>query len=118
MGRDIYMHIVENGCVLKRDIFEGRCSDWFDNLSNNGWDHSYDHLPVEYGISPESSEELKKEYNTEEGYYDFRYIKVSDFLNWFEKYRPDIEAGWVTTYEKWLIEDIYIVIQQKMRLRK
>ena len=104
MGRDIYMHIVESGCVLKRDIFDGRCSAWFDNLTDYGWDSCYDHLPVKYDLSPESPEELKKEYSEENGYYDFRYIKVSDFLNWFEKYRPDIEAGWVTTYEKWLIE--------------
>ena len=39
------------------------------------------------------------------GYFDFRAIKVNDYINWFRKYRPDKDAGWVSTYDKWRIEN-------------
>ena len=36
------------------------------------------------------------------------YLKLK-FLDWFEHTRPDIDAGWVSTYDKWLYETKGIV---------
>ena len=36
-------------------------------------------------------------------YFDHRSVKVHDFLDWFTTYHPEIEAGWVTTYDRWRI---------------
>ena len=106
MGVDIFMHIVKNKEIIKKDIYTGRCSEWFANLRGEGWDDIYDKLPIyscnfDKNIVPaDLIEKYKEEY-----YYDRRMINVGDFKKWFEDYRPDIDAGWVTTYEKWKIEN-------------
>lgn len=102
MGKDIHMHIVMDKKILEKEIFDGRSSEWFSNLSGDGWDNEYDHLPVDYHWN-DAPEELLEEYR-EDCYFDFRSIKVEWFKDWFKKYRPDRQAGWVTTYEKWRIE--------------
>ena len=110
MGMDIHMNIYKDGEPIKNNIFDGRNSEWFNNLLGDGWDDVYDSFPTELGVSPQSNlciEELK-----EKGYYfGFRYINVKVFKEWFIRNRPDIDAGWVSTYDKWFIEnkkDYYI----------
>lgn len=104
MGVDIHMYIVEDGKILHEDIYDGRNSEWFNNLQGDGYDTEYEHLSREYQISEQAPEDLKEKAN-KDYYFGHRTIKVYDFLNWFETYRPDRHAGWATTYDKWAIEN-------------
>ena len=101
MGMDIHTYICdEDGVVQHKDIWEGRNSDFFANLSGKGYDRAYDKLPVEYGLSKNLEAELSED---EKKYcFDFRHIQVGKFIEWFEKYRPDVTAGWCTKFEAWL----------------
>lgn len=104
MGVDIHLYICKDKSYIAENIFEGRNSEWFDNLQQNG-DTEYDHLPVNYGISDEAPADYSK---FEEYCYGFYFIKVKDFKDWFLKYRPDMDAGWVTKYDAWAYETKYI----------
>lgn len=105
MGMDIWLNLVKNGKYVKQNIFDGRDSDWFANLRREGCDEEYEYLNIRYGYSDQAPAEYKEEYNKENDYFDFYYVSVKDFKEWFEKYRPDKKAGWATTYEKWRIEN-------------
>lgn len=100
MGRDIHIHVVKDGKKLTDDLFDGRNSEWFDNMAGRGYDDEYDHLPVEYGMCPEADEDFKSLEN-EQGYFDFRYIKVKDFIDWYNKYLPCLHAGYFSEYDIW-----------------
>ena len=106
MGMDIHIHVIRGTEVVREDIFDGRNSEWFNNLMGRGDDDEYDYLPVSYGL-PDVKPEVVDGYTLSEmkenkdGYFGFRYISVKDFKKWFDAYRPDKKAGWVTTYEKW-----------------
>ena len=102
MGMDIHMALVKNNEYVKEDIFDGRNSDWFNNMAGNGWDDVYDKLPMNYGLSEQTPAEYEEKYK--DWCFNYRYINVKDFKEWFQKYRPDIDAGWVSTYDKWRIE--------------
>ena len=99
------MYIVKNKKTLAEDIFDGRNSEWFNNLQKDGWDDTYNKLPSKYGFSEQCPDNITKNYKDEFGFYGFHYINVGDFREWFIKYRPDIDAGWVSTYDKWRIEN-------------
>jgi hypothetical protein len=105
MGMDIWLNLVKNGKYVKQNIFDGRDSDWFANLRKEGDDEEYEYLNTGYGYSDQAPAEYKEKYNKENDYFDFYYVSVKDFKEWFEKYRPDKKAGWATTYEKWRIEN-------------
>jgi hypothetical protein len=105
MGKDIHLSILSaEGEILKQEIFDGRNSNWFDNMCGNGCDSEYDYLYIYYGFPENASEDFVKRYEDEGSYFDRHYINVQDFYNWFLKYRPDLDAGWVSTYDKWRIE--------------
>lgn len=103
MGMDIHMHIVKNGKVLAENIFEGRNSQWFANISCRSGDDDYNNFPNKVGLSPQAPEKFKDCYTNrnEYGFFDFYYVNVKDFIKWFDASRPDIDAGWITTYDKW-----------------
>ena len=106
MGVDIHLGIAtRDGKYVYNEIFDGRNGEWFDNISGSirGMSNEIYHtFPRISGIPDKAPEELVKAYK--EDYYGFNYVKVADFLAWFTKMRPDVDAGWVTTYEKWLYE--------------
>ena len=106
MGMDIHMSIINGDHYLQRKIFDGRNSEWFNNLMNRGCDPEYEHIPTHFGIPEECPEDIKNDFKKPagDGYFGFNYITVEDFCKWFEKYRPDLDAGWVSTYDKWRIE--------------
>lgn len=104
MGVDIYMHIVKNKEYIKKDIFDGRNSEWFGSLQGDGWDCVYDCLPKQCGLGDQVPADLDEQELTMNCYYGFYHINVKDFNEWFVQYRPDLDAGWVNTYEKWLYE--------------
>ena len=98
------MHIVKNKEYIKKNIFDGRNSEWFANLQGNGWDNIYDTFPSNYGIGKQAPEDIDVEKLEHNGYFGFYSISVKDFIEWFVQFRPDVDAGWVHTYDKWLYE--------------
>ena len=104
MGVDIHMFICRKGEILGDDIFDGRNSEWFNNLQQQYYDNEYDHLNIRYGFSDDVPENLRKRFNDPGSYYGHHNIRVGDFAEWFEKYRPDLDAGWFSTYDRWRIE--------------
>ena len=100
MGVDIHLYICKDEKYIAEDIFDGRNSEWFQNMQKCGNDEVYDSLPLEHGISNQAPAEWN-EYANKFGYYGFYYIKVGEFCDWFIAHRPDEDAGWVTRYEAW-----------------
>lgn len=111
MGVDIHMNIVtKDGKYRCEDIFDGRNSEWFDNLCENYHSEFYQNFPRRHGIPEAVPESIGKDFTDEDScYYDFYHINVGEFLEWFEEARPDIDAGWVSTYDKWLYEKKKII---------
>lgn len=113
MGVDIHMHIIsKEGKIKFKDIFDGRNSDWFNNISGGDYHNEfYQSFPVRYGIPEAVPDSIKEDFDNKDEYcyYDFRHVNVGEFLEWFEEARPDIDAGWVCTYDKWLYENKKIV---------
>lgn len=118
MGVDIHMSIIDkDGKYRYRGIFYGRNSEWFDNICRNGYYNSlYANFPTYSGIPELVPNEVKEDYDEEDYCFDFHYMMVADFCKWFDKIRPDIDAGWVTTYKKWLYEKKGIVPEVKQFL--
>lgn len=122
MGVDIYLHIVsKEGKMLHKNIFDGRSHEWFENMKGwgQGWDVEFKHWYPEYGIPDNSPEEVKviyddctrslvkgESYSDREhfGYYDFRTATVKQWIIFFEKYRPDRDAGWIRKYDAFLLK--------------
>ena len=106
MGIDIHMYICKDKKYIVKDVFDGsRNSEWFGNMQPDcNHDDTYDSLHfnyTRYGISEEAPQEYFDKYENQQGYYGYYYIKVKDFEDWFIRYRPDEDAGWVTRYEAW-----------------
>ena len=104
MGMDIHLNIIHGNEIIAKEIFDGRNTNWFNKLkdANEG---VYEKLPIEYGTPEDAPQEIKDLEKEGPSYFGFRYIKVGDFKEWFRKYKPNVDAGWATTYEKWLIEN-------------
>lgn len=105
MGLDIRMHIINtDGELIAEDIFDGRSSEWFNNLmgDGSGWDDEYEELHMKYYFPDNIPEKIKEEIE-----YSFsqRAIEVKDYLYWYEEYRPDLHAGWVHKYDAWRIKN-------------
>lgn len=117
MGVDIHMHIMtKDGQILKHDIFEGKDSEWFDNISRDGYcyDDDYDDFPFcEPPIVPQT---IKDEYEKLDGY-NLCCVSVTDFSDWFSEYKPHYKAGWVTTYDKWRMDKKHY-IPEELPIRK
>ena len=106
MGVDIKMFIIDsNKEVLKEDIFDGRDSEWFSNLQDNGYNEVYNFCPIVFGWDSVCTESFIKQYAIPQDYYGHFHISVKLFKDWFKKYNPHKRAGWVTTYEKWKMEN-------------
>lgn len=118
MGVDITMSIIKGTEYLYKDIYDGRCSEWFQNLQDEGWDSEYDYLDIRHGIPKVCPQDWVDSYNEENHgyYYGHRYIKVIDFINWFEKYHPETDAGWVSKRDAWLYKNKGIVPELQYHL--
>ena len=100
MSTDISMSIISSeGEYLKKDFIKYRNSEWFDNISENG-NVIYRDFPLRYG----KPKNCPSDFNPNE-YYESYYVYVGDFMRWFGMRRPDIDAGWVCTYDEWLYEE-------------
>ena len=111
MGVDIHMSVIgKDGEMKYSEIFDGRNTEWFDNITKNYHNDFYQNYPVRYELPEKVPEVIKNDHDDPDScYYDFFHINVGDFLEWFEEARPDIDAGWVCTYDKWLYENKKIV---------
>lgn len=96
MGVDIHINICKDGKNIATEIYDDRNYEWFDNMTRQE-DILYRSLNIRHGISPQSPE-----IENEEDFYNFRFIKVKDFIHWYRDKRPDVKAGWVTTKDRWL----------------
>lgn len=104
MGVDITVSIVSsNGEMKHYDIYKGRNSEWFNQLQGRGYDtyNIYGSLPVWSGI-PENAPKIIQEAYASNNYFSFNYISVKEYIEWFDEARPDVDAVWLTTYERWL----------------
>ena len=83
MGMDIHMSIINGDHYLQKEIFEGRNSEWFNNLMDRGNDPEYEYLPTHSGRPEECPEDIKDNYKlpAKEGYFGFNYITVEDFYS-------------------------------------
>lgn len=111
MGMDIHLFIVKDKEYLGKEIFDGRNSEWFHNMMQKGWNEVYDHLPVKYEVSEQAPNEIDEQKLAEDLYFGFRTVNVGDYRNWFIKYKPNKDAGWVSTYDKWRIENQGYIIE-------
>lgn len=105
MGMDITLRILDkNGKFLTGDIYDGRNREWFNNISGKyTTDEAYNHLPLGYGtLDFFSNEWLEMEHDRD--YFDFRYISVKEYRNWYMKYNPSFQAGWVNRYTYFLMK--------------
>lgn len=101
MGTDIHFFAIkkDTGEMLGRDLYEGRNYEWFDKLSGNTRETEYDYLDSHYDLPDVCAEEIVKEY---EDCYGGRHITASEFIKWYENYKPYSDAGWVTVRDSWL----------------
>ena len=99
MGMDIHLYIAKDKEYIARDIFDGRNTEWFNNMMGDGNDEVYDSLPIKWGISDETPKTFSEEFK--DWCFGFRYLNVKEFKDWFLEKRPDEDAGWVTRYEEW-----------------
>ena len=105
MGRDIHLNIIKNGSYLGINIFKGRNQEWFNNLLGDSYDEVYGEFPRNSGIPSNAPIDYEIKYNKDNFCYGFYYVHVGDFKQWYLKYRPDLDAGWVSTYDKWRYEN-------------
>ena len=111
MGMDMTMPIIgADGTVYTKDYNDGnRDYDWFEDLRDRGADEEYNYFPNRYGVPKKLTlpDDIANTINNAEeyGYFDINYVIVSEFKEWFEKYRPDRDAFWMSTKDKWLYEN-------------
>lgn len=114
MGVDLHMNIYKNQKLIAENIFDGRNSEWFNNLQyNRGNDPAYDHLAIHYGIAGQVPLEYKDKFDF--GFWGFHWFTVKDFKDWFVNYRPDKDAGWVTLYDQWAYKNKSVVPESLKR---
>ena len=106
MGVDIHTYIVKDKKVIAKDLYEGRNSEWFQNLQH-GNDYEYEKFQwyKNYDFSNQAPEEFKEKYTQSNGYYGFFYISVKDFKDWYKETSPWKKAGWASTYDAWAIKN-------------
>ena len=105
MGVDIHTYIVKNKEVIGKNLYDGRNSEWFNNLQGRGDDLEYNRLYTDWGISPQAPDYFNDKYTQEKGYYGFYYISVKEFKEWYETYKPYLKAGWASTWDAWAIKN-------------
>ena len=88
MGVDIHMSIIDkDGNIVKKEIFEGRNSEWFDNLTQRCChNEAYTYLPVEHHLPKNCCAEIASEVDGSANGYNPCYIEVRDFIVWYYRY--------------------------------
>lgn len=95
----------KDGIMINDNMYDGRNSEWFDNLCGCGYDESYDNLQRYMNVDlPECASEEDKAECKEYGY-GARYITVENYMKWYYLCKPHKDAGWFTTYEMWKMDN-------------
>lgn len=103
MGVDIHCELYRNGKWNEIDLDGYRNSEWFRSLGGYSViDPAYNHLP--YLPFTEVDKAREKEL-TPDGCYGFIMFNFRELVEWFRKYRPDFQAGWVSVYDKWMLDN-------------
>ena len=109
MATDIHMYLInKDGAIINDNLYDGRNYHWFDNITEKGTDPEYEYYPAHYGLPLSKDIKIPKKIKDEYAkncYYDFYYMKLKDYIDWFLEYKPHIKAGYFTEYDKWLIEN-------------
>ena len=108
MGMDIWIHVADkDGNFVKEDLWDGRNSNWFNKIIHE--DDEYEFVHWIYNDQADFvPDEIKKNFDDSEenfGYFGFKAVKVADLLNWYDRYRPDVDAGYIRKYDKWKWEN-------------
>lgn len=103
MGVDIHIYIIDKFGKKKTDnLYDGRNYRWFDNLQDRGMDPEYNFLPRLYwNDCPRPIFNIFKDLEKDD-YYGMAAVRISDLIEWYNHYRPNVHAGWVTKYDAWL----------------
>lgn len=124
MGMDIHTYIVDKtGKIKYKDLYEGRNSEWFADLTKRAeYNMAYMNFNPNYGLSKGFDPNTDPEYANDEcdnedhdvmkWCFDFRNIKVKDFVKWYKKSKPYRNAGWCTKYEAWLYKEKGIIPEE------
>lgn len=109
MGADIHMYLIDKeGVIVNDNLYHGNNYHWFDNITDKGADFEYEYFPAHYGLPLSKDIKIPKKIKDEYAkncYYDFYYMKLKDYVDWFNQYKPHIKAGYFTEYDRWLIEN-------------
>ena len=107
MGMDIWIDVVnKNGEYVKKDLFDGRNTAWFMKINHE--EDEYEYVPWIYKYDADFiPADVKENFQSEKytGFFGFKAVKVADLLNWYDRYRPDVDAGWIRRYDKWKWEN-------------
>lgn len=104
MSTSIFMDIIDSkGHYLKEDIFRWHSQKWFNNLRKCGDGLAYKTLPAKKGLPNVIPKALQTAYQEKEnlGYYDFFYFSIKDFFAWYEAAEPDIQRGYVSSFDEY-----------------
>lgn len=108
MGLDISLYCIrKDGTILAEDLFDGRNREWFDKMRGYYNDDEYGKLNISYGkpdFLPQSISDYFLDEDGRDWAFDWRYITVGDYIDWYEKYCPQLDAGWCTKRDAWLYE--------------
>ena len=107
MGMDITLRLLDkNGKFLTENIYDGRNREWFNNMSGKyTTDEAYDHLPLGYGtLDFFPNEWLEMEQDRD--YFDFRYMSVKEYRNWYMKYKGYTPEYGIDLYQELDKEDV------------
>ena len=109
MGADIHMRLIRKstGFVVLDDLYDGRCLEWFDNLTGRGYNEVYSKLSWRFGLPDciTEGEDFEIYQNPHDyGGYNFQWIPAKEYIDWYEKYRPYLDAGYLTEWENWAYE--------------
>ena len=103
MGMDIHVHIVDkDGKYIAKEIWDGRNHEWFTKIDRE--EDEWNHVNWIYDYDKEFvPADIKKVFHSDEysGYFGFKAVKVADFVEWYQTYKPQLTAGWMRKYDAW-----------------
>lgn len=110
MGADIHMRLIRKstGFVVLDDLYDGRCQEWFNNLIGRGYNEVYSKLSWRIGLPDciTEGEDFEVYQNPcDYGGYGFQWIPAKEYIDWYKKYRPHVDAGYLTEWEDWAYEN-------------
>lgn len=102
MGTDIHVMVVKDGAFVIPEMDMARNYTWFGKIQHENDEYTY--LNWQYNLENDAiPPEVRKDIDN--GCWGFKFCNVAEFVNWFEKYKPDLDAGWIRKREAWLLDN-------------